>query len=309
MASIEHIFDEIGGFHRFQVLMIVWVYSIKFMIAWSLMLLSFGGYKPDYACVVDDLMNHTSLKLLNDSQLREQAETGVNNETFLNVCDVSDTDCDRFIFLGDKRTVVSEWDLVCDLRWLKAVITSVQFGGLLSGSIIGGHSGDYFGRRKTLYGAYLLHSALNVAAAYSGSWQVFSAFRFLIGSMIGIILVIIVPYPTEFFPLRWRHTIPAIPMWPLGALAFAGGAWLLEDWSHLQLTCAVMAVPGLLGYFYMPESARWLATRGRQDEAHAVLEKMARLNGRELPPTAMDTIKVRPQHGIEPTTSQIDSKT
>ena len=33
MDAIEHIFDEIGGFHWFQVVMIVWVYSNKFMVS------------------------------------------------------------------------------------------------------------------------------------------------------------------------------------------------------------------------------------------------------------------------------------
>ncbi|GFS07912.1 solute carrier family 22 member 21 [Elysia marginata] len=177
------------------------------------------------------------------------------------------------------------------MQWMKASITSIQFGGILAGSILGGQSGDYFGRKKTLYGSYLLHTVFNVISAYSVGWQMFTVMRFLIGVMIGVVLVMIVPYPTEFFPLRWRHTIPAIPMWPLGVLAFAMGAWLLEDWSKLQLACAVLAVPGLLGYFYIPESARWLATRGRLDESYAALEKMARLNGKPLPQTAMDTIK------------------
>ncbi|GFO30694.1 solute carrier family 22 member 21 [Plakobranchus ocellatus] len=291
MAAIEHIFDDIGGFSRFQILMIALVYTMKFMIAWSTMLLSFAGYKDDYVCIIDGVFNQSVIQYLGDSEIRQEAEISIQNGTLINVCEVDGKSCQDFHFLGVKRTMISEWNLICDLRWMKATITSVQFGGVLTGAVFGGQSGDYFGRKKTLYGSYLLNAVFNAIAAYSTSWQMFTVMRFLIGIQIGVVLVIIVPYPTEFFPLRWRHSIPAIPMWPLGVLAFAGGAWLLEDWAHLHLACAILSVPGLLGYFYIPESARWLATKGRQTEAYAVLKKMAKVNGRELPEAAMDTIK------------------
>ena len=74
---------------------------------------------------------------------------------------------------------------MCDLSWVDDTITSVQFGGILAGSVIGGQSGDYFGRKKTLYVSYLVHTALNVIAAYSVNWEMFVAMRFLIGVMIG----------------------------------------------------------------------------------------------------------------------------
>ena len=80
---------------------------------------------------------------------------------------------------------ILKWSLVCDLRWMKATITSIQFGGVLAGAVIGGQSGDYFGRKRILYGAYLLHAILNVIAAFSTSWQMFAVMRFLIGTMIG----------------------------------------------------------------------------------------------------------------------------
>ena len=46
----------------------------------------------------------------------------------------------------------------------------------------------------------------------------------------------------------------------------------------------------------MPESARWLATQGKEKEAYAVLNKMAKVNGKKLPSSAMDTIKVLHDH-------------
>ena len=68
---------------------------------------------------------------------------------------------------------------------MKATITSIQFGGVLTGAVFAGQSGDYFGRKNTLYGTYLLHTILNVVSAYSVTWQMFAVMRFLLGIMIG----------------------------------------------------------------------------------------------------------------------------
>ncbi|RUS82446.1 hypothetical protein EGW08_009792, partial [Elysia chlorotica] len=244
--AIEHVFDQIGGFGRFQVLFVVLVYSMKFMMAWSTMLLSFASFKNKHVCILDSAFNQSTLRSMSEQEVWDVASQGLNNHSIVDVCQIDGVRCDSFFFFGTKRTIVSEWSLVCDLRWLKATITSIQFGGVLAGAIIAGQSGDYFGRRKTLYGAYFLHTVLNVIAAYSVSWQMFAVLRFFIGLTIGAVLVMIVPYSTEFFSTKWRHTIPTIPMWPLGVCAFALGAWLLQDWADLHLACAVLSIPGLL---------------------------------------------------------------
>ena len=96
---------------------------------------------------------------------------------------VSLNDCFCIYFYN----TIFQWDLVCDLKWMKPTFISIQFGGLLTGAILGGQSGDYFGRKKTLYGSYLLHTLLNVICAYSVNWQMFAAMRYFIGVMIGMI--------------------------------------------------------------------------------------------------------------------------
>ncbi|GFO12742.1 solute carrier family 22 member 4-like [Plakobranchus ocellatus] len=176
------------------------------------------------------------------------------------------------------------WHLVCDRLWLKATITSAQMFGVMLGSVLSGLSGDYFGRKKSTYVALFLQAGLNVIAVFSSTWQMFIAFRFLIGITIGQGLVMIVPYPTEFLPKRWRHILPLMPLWPLGVMIMAATAWWLEDWSHLHIACAVITFVFTLGCFYVPESPRWLATQGKVDESYSALEKIARVNKKRLPP-------------------------
>ncbi|KAK3802939.1 hypothetical protein RRG08_020040 [Elysia crispata] len=292
LTTIEQVYDEIGGFGRFQVFAIILVTSLTLVFGYSMLLMSYAGYISEFECVVlpESARQSRSAVYTNRSPQLETGSGRVHNDSTLNVCRVNGTECHDFRFLGSKRTVISEWNLVCDSRWLKATIISIQMGGVMLGSIVGGFTGDYFGRRKTLYGSVLLHVTLNIMAAFSLSWQMFATLRFLIGLVMGGGIAVEY-YPVEFLPTRWRHVVPLIPCWPLGMMAFAGTAWCLEDWSQLHIATALLGATLILGYFYIPESPRWLATQGRLTESMAALEKIARTNNKALPPSARKVLE------------------
>ncbi|KAK3802937.1 hypothetical protein RRG08_020038 [Elysia crispata] len=293
MTTIEQIFDEIGGLGKFQIYTLIFSASVKLMFAYSMLLMSYAGYISEFECVVQPKSARQSRSAVYTNR-SSQLETGsgrVLNDSTLNVCRVNGTECHDFRFLGSKRTVISEWNLVCELRWLKAAIISIQMGGVTLGAIVGGFMGDYFGRKKTLYGSVFLHIVFNIMAAFSINWQMFAAMRFFIGIMIGSGMVIVIIYPTEFLPTRWRHVISVVPCWPMGVMALAWSAAWLEDWSHLHIATAALAAATFTGYLYMPESPRWLATQGRLAESHDALKKMARTNGKRLPQISTEVIK------------------
>ena len=83
----------------------------------------------------------------------------------------------------------------------------------------------------------------------------------------------------------------------------AGLAWgISSDWGWRWLV-AISSVPLLLLmllYPLLPESPYWLLAMGRTQEVHALLTRIARMNGRELPPgrlqpAAAHIAKVRAQ--------------
>ncbi|KAK0060940.1 solute carrier family 22 member 13-like isoform X1 [Biomphalaria pfeifferi] len=288
MMSLDDIFHEIGGLNRFQLLIILCVYGLKIPSAWSMIQITFAGLVPPFLCNPN---TNLSVETSSSNESFNSLSNMMKKKPNLNVCSLNGTSCQDFTFLGDVRTIISEWNLVCDMKWTKATITTIQMAGVLLGAMLAGQFGDYFGRKKTTYSFFLAHLLFNCVTYFSPNWQIFGALRFCIGATIGANLVMTVPYCSEYLPLRWRTLIPIIPMWPIGTAIFAGVAFLLPNWRYLHLANAALSAPFLLGYFCVPESVRWLATKGRMSEAFSVIEKIAALNRKPVPAYTMDVIE------------------
>ena len=78
-----------------------------------------------------------------------------------------------------------QWSLVCDRKYVPSTITTVQMCGLLVGALVCGQLADIFGRRKLLYITYTLLLAVSLGSSFVNSWQLFAAFRFFIGGLVG----------------------------------------------------------------------------------------------------------------------------
>ena len=67
------------------------------------------------------------------------------------------------------------FNLVCGNQHKQRLLGTFTMTGLLIGSLIGGRSGDYFGRKKVLYAACLLISLALGIASVSISYPMFAA--------------------------------------------------------------------------------------------------------------------------------------
>ncbi|XP_041351258.1 solute carrier family 22 member 15-like [Gigantopelta aegis] len=262
MATLEDLLAETGPFSRFQVLILVLTLSPKMLAGWSMLTMSFAGAVPEWWCLYD---------VPNGGNITR------DNTTF-QICQQNETAPCKTVYSYSIHTIINEWDLVCGNSWVKPAVTSIQMAGVLVGALLGGQSGDMIGRRYTLYISLLIHGVANVVAAYSVTWQMFAVLRFVLGFMIGSILVVSYTYPMEFIGVKERSVCSAIPNWPIGVSLFALTAWRLEDWSQLHLACAALHVIFLTGFFFVPESVRWLAVQNRTDEAEKVIYRMCSMN-------------------------------
>uniref|UniRef100_A0A8C9ZCE6 Uncharacterized protein n=1 Tax=Sander lucioperca TaxID=283035 RepID=A0A8C9ZCE6_SANLU len=86
-------------------------------------------------------------------------------------------------------------------------------------------------------------------------------------------------------------TMVIILFFSVGLMILSGIAYLIQNWRILPLVLfsPLLLVLGIF-YWFLPESARWLMTQGRKEEAQKELRRAARVNGRKVPEDLLDEV-------------------
>ncbi len=173
---------------------------------------------------------------------------------------------------------------------LGLVVSSALLGAAF-GAVVAGRVADRFGRLKAMRVAAVFFLISAVGAAFSNSAELLTFFRVIGGIGVGIASVIAPAYIAEIAPARIRGQLGSVQQLaivlgifvallmdyilataagsPTKTLAFGEPAW---RWMFLAM--AVPAVIYGLGALLIPESPRWLVSRGRLDEAEQVLRRV-----------------------------------
>ncbi|WP_245980071.1 MFS transporter [Streptomyces diacarni] len=152
--------------------------------------------------------------------------------------------------------------------------------GIFAGSIVLGWAADRYGRQRIYLLDFLLITVASVAQFFvTGPTELF-VLRLLIGFGIGADYALGPTLVAEFCPRRYRGGLLAslTAMWTVGYIAaYFLGNYLVgfggDSWRWLLASSALPAVFVLLMRIGTPESPRWLVSRGRVDEAKAVVAK------------------------------------
>ncbi|GIY87638.1 organic cation transporter protein [Caerostris darwini] len=70
--------------------------------------------------------------------------------------------------------------------------------------------------------------------------------------------------------------------WCIGFVSLPGIAYLLKDWFWIQIAITAPCIVLLFTWWLLPESPRWLMSKGRVDEAQKILIKAAKTNKKKL---------------------------
>ncbi|MGH2495660.1 MAG: MFS transporter [Ktedonobacteraceae bacterium] len=203
----------------------------------------------------------------------------------------------------------------------------LNLAGYVVGALVLSPLADRFGRRDILLFTLLLTGIGSLYTVFVQDYTNFIIARIITGVGIGADLALVNTYINEVAPgdSRARYTSLIFVMSALGAffgiwlglwlttpasnfpsgLPFAlatvtitahGPAFLGNGWRIMYIIGAVLALVGILLRFQLPESPRWLISRGRVDEADRIVEDMETRARRRVPelPAPAEEIAVAP---------------
>jgi putative MFS transporter len=162
-----------------------------------------------------------------------------------------------------------------------AQFVSLTFVGMTIGSLAAGFLGDAFGRRFTYQVNLLIFGLASLAAAFAPSMEWLIAARFAMGLGLGAEIVVGYSTLTEFVPPRvrgpWLSFMALVVVCGLPATTILGSLIIPAfGWRPM------FVIPGIgaLIVWYLrkalPESPRWLESKGRFTEAEALVSEIER---------------------------------
>lgn len=183
---------------------------------------------------------------------------------------------------------------------LNAQFISWTFFGLVVGAWLSGVLGDRYGRRFCYQLNLAIFGLASLAAAASPSMTALIACRFVMG--VGLGAEIVVGYGTlsEFAPAAVRGRAVAMLAFITNLSVFVAaflGLWVIPNLGWRYMFVIVGLGAGIVWVLRknMPESPRWLESKGRYAEADAILRRFETESGVE--PARQSTVAV-PQEPV-----------
>ncbi|ALC47005.1 Orct [Drosophila busckii] len=193
-----------------------------------------------------------------------------------------------------RNSAVTEWDMVCQRKMLAASSDALFMLGVLLGSFVFGQMSDKLGRKPTFFASLVIQVIFGVVAGLAPDYFSYSISRLIVGATTSGVFLVAYVIAMEMVGASYRlFAGVAVQMFfSVGFMLTAGFAYFIHDWRWLQIA---LTLPGLLFmcYFWIiPESARWLLSKGRKEEAFAIIAHAAKENKVQIPSELYDQLVV-----------------
>lgn len=312
----EDVLHEIGGFNKFQFLVLYILWLPRVILPLHFLLHNFISGVPPHHCSLPHLDDRYAAGTEKDSD--EVLALGIprNADGSYSSCKMYplplnfDPNADLSLVYGNRSnvsvpcqhgwvydrsqftsTTATEWDLVCDNKKLNQALATFFFIGVTLGAVMFGQLADKFGRKPMIQVSFVASSIFGIVEAFSTSYVMFAIARTLCGLALTGMSITTVALCVEWTDVKHRTFTGTIISlgWSVGNMLLALLAYLIRDWRHLILAVTSPCLVGIIAWWWIPESARWLLANGRVEEAQKYLIQCAKMNGKHSYTHKLDT--------------------
>lgn len=201
-----------------------------------------------------------------------------------------------WVVIGGAKPFFERFFHIQDNAALSGWVNSCALIGCLAGALMAGALSDTFGRKRLLVAAAALFAVTSVGNGLAGTLGMFIFWRMLGGVAIGLASSLSPMYISEVAPASMRGRLVAVNQltivvgvllaqlinwWlvrglPSGATDdFIVHSWFgQQGWRWMFAVTAAPSILFLLGMILVPESPRWLISKGLKERAKGILSRI-----------------------------------
>ncbi|HMI66451.1 MAG TPA: sugar porter family MFS transporter [Cyclobacteriaceae bacterium] len=161
---------------------------------------------------------------------------------------------------------------------------SSLYVGCIVGTLLTGYATDHFGRKLPLIIAAAIFTISSLLMGWAGSHSMLVFWRIIAGIGVGAASMLSPLYIAEVSPAAIRGRMVSINQLTVvtGILLAYFSNYVLADfennWRWMFSSGAVPAILFFIFVFFVPESPRWLLSKGQVEKAKAILTKISSSN-------------------------------
>ncbi|KAK6994035.1 proton myo-inositol cotransporter [Biomphalaria glabrata] len=164
--------------------------------------------------------------------------------------------------------------------WQEATVSGTIAAAAVA-ALLSGWLTDKIGRKLTIMTSGVVFTAGGVLMGAATTKEILLVGRIVAGLGVGLASVVVPVYVAESSPVSERGRLVSLHQLLINtgilvSSVLAGGFSYVvpEGWRYMLGLAAVPGTLQFIGFIFMPESPRWLVSRGRIDQAREVLTRM-----------------------------------